>query len=129
MADTDFSGNLYFTKLQDIALESFMTKIYTIDPESKSFFFKGATLFPIVHAEADYKKSVHLGDCLQCYLRLGKIGTSSFTYVVEFYISKDIFVGKASITHVCVNRATQEKVNIPPELKELLIGLETRCPS
>ena len=117
VGDTDFSGALYFTRLQDIALESFITQF-------ESFLFDQDYFFPVVRAVADYKSMVKLGDHLTATLFEKRVGHTSFTYLVVLENQKKEEVGCVTITHVCVSKASKDKVEIPVLFKKALALLD-----
>lgn len=113
VADTDFSGALYFTRLQDIALEAFTTNF-------ESYLFDQGYFFPIVRAEADYKSVVKLGDYLTATLFGRRVGHTSFTYHVVLENQKGEEVGCVTMTHVCVSKASKGKAEVLAPLKKAL---------
>ena len=121
MHDTDMAGILYFPRqfrFAHDALEDFL------ESEGKTFeqiFKQDKFVFVIVHAEADYYKSVRVGDKLDVHLSIEKIGNSSFTIDYKIYrIPKNELVGSAKTVHVCLTSDTREKVDIPSSLRPSL---------
>lgn len=123
VSDTDFTGFLYFTKLQDIGLECFMDNFCDKNPEGNTLLLKSSFLLPIVHAEANYKLPVTFGDTLHCYLKVMTMGTTSFSYRVKSYLSDNKLVGDSSVVHVCVDRQTGHKIPIPVDIRKVLLKL------
>ncbi len=78
LPDTDAAGILFFgnyIKLAHIIYEEFMTEI---DFSLKYIIEDADCLILIVHTEADYKKSLYLGDKFKLSLQVSKIGRTSF---------------------------------------------------
>lgn len=121
MHDTDMAGILYFPRqfrfVHD-ALEDLMAK----DGLSFDVLFKKEDYsFVVVHAEADYKSSLFVGDEVEVRMELERIGTTSFTWNYFIYKKKDrTLAGTAKTVHVTVDRVTRKKIPIPPHLLEIL---------
>ncbi len=124
VADTDFSGFLYFSKMQDIGLECFIDNVGRITPDAKELLFQSDYLFPIVHASADYKKGAKVGDFLECHLYLLHMGNTSFSYKVEIYTDGGDEVGCVEIVHVCVDKEKGGKTAIRDEFREVLGSID-----
>jgi 1,4-dihydroxy-2-naphthoyl-CoA hydrolase len=120
MHDTDMAGILYFAKMFRFAhdgLEDFM--------ESEGFNFDTVFhdknfVFVIVHCEADYYKSVKVGDNLLVEVAVGHIGTSSFTMTYEIFLSDKTPIGSAKTVHVTLEQKSRKKVAIPDDLRIVL---------
>ncbi len=81
-------------------------------------------LFPIVHAEADYRLPLFVGDEVEIHLFLEAVGTSSFT--LQIRILKDgEEAGTTKIIHVVVGRESGKAIPVPElilsKLRELSI--------
>lgn len=117
MHDTDMAGILYFARqfrfVHD-ALEDFF--------ESEGLplrtIFAQDFVFLTVHVEADYHKSLVFGDQVEVYVGIEKIGTSSVTISYKIFKSDHELAGSAKTIHVCVDRLTYSKIDIPLFLKE-----------
>lgn len=123
VSDTDFTGFLYFTKLQDIGLEVFTSRIQGMGSQVKALFFDSNFLFPIVHAEANYKIPVSLGDTLRCHLEIINIGVTSFSYRIKFYLIGNKEVGDVTIVHVCVDRDSKSKISLPLKINSVILKI------
>lgn len=123
MHDTDMAGILYFPRqfrFAHDALEDFIESLgFTFDQIFKREHF----VFVIVHAEADYFASLHVGDKLKVVLTISNIGTSSFTISYDiFKVGKNIetLMGKAKTVHVTLDSSSRTKIPIPENFKQLL---------
>jgi 1,4-dihydroxy-2-naphthoyl-CoA hydrolase len=121
MHDTDMAGLLYFARqfrFAHDALEDFMTH------EGLHFhdlFRTKEYVFVIVHAEADYKTSMKVGDQLEIHVSIHHIGSSSFTIDYQIYRNPEkILVGTAQTVHVTIDPKTHKKIPIPAKLKHIL---------
>lgn len=121
MHDTDMAGILYFARqfrfAQD-ALEDFC--------ESEGLGFgqvihREHFVFVIVHVEADYLKTLHVGDLLEVHLTVENIGNSSFTMNYQIYRTPDqVLVGTAKTVHVTLDEETRKKIPIPEKFRAKL---------
>lgn len=121
--DTDAAGILFFAnqfKLAHDAYESFM------DASGNRFskiLNDGEVLYPIVHAEADYNAMLEAGDRLTIRLTPENIGKTSFTLSYKFVDAGENIVGTAQTVHVCVDRRSGEKKDLPEDIRLALNGI------
>lgn len=77
-------------------------------------------LLAIVHAEADFKKPLYVGDRLTTSLRPEKTGQSSYTLVYELVHIRGEQVGTGRTVHVCVDKKSGRKRDLPEALRAKL---------
>ena len=117
MHDTDAAGLIFFGhqfKMAHDVYEEFMMSIgfsFAKLLREKDFFV------PIVHAEADYKTPLFVGDELIVTLKIENIGKTSYAVSYEFNDAKGICVGAVRTVHVCISKKTKRKISLPKELK------------
>lgn len=120
MHDTDMAGILYFAnqfRFAHDALEDFA------ESEALGFdkvFHDEKFVFVIVHAEADYKSTLRVGDKLEVHLSVEHIGASSFSISYRIFKPGHILAGTAKTVHVTLDAKTRAKIHIPHELREVL---------
>ena len=120
MHDTYAAGILFFGnqfKMIHDAYESLL--------ESTGFSFsvllrKHSFFVPIVHAQADYKKPLFVGDRLTIKIRLEKIGQTSFIFLYEIFDERKVLVGTAKTVHVTIDKKTRKKIPLPKKFKSAL---------
>lgn len=120
LKDTDATGVLYFTEQFRMALEAFEEFL-----KDRGFSLKqlleSSYLMPIVHAEGDYLAPVTVGDELQIFLKVIKLGTSSVTLEFSFHDPhRQCVVGKVQIVHVVIEKERRVSVPIPDLLRTIL---------
>jgi 1,4-dihydroxy-2-naphthoyl-CoA hydrolase len=81
---------------------------------------KRGYFLPIVHAESDYKAPLFVGDEIAISVKVGHIGTSSFTFVYEIHNHKGVLVGTAKTVHVTINKKTKKKLSLPKDFRSVL---------
>lgn len=115
LRETDATGVLYFSEQFKLGLEAleayFLSRGFTLQQMIEQEDF----LLPIVHAEADYKNPLFVGDKLTIMLSLDHVGTSSFTLRTELY-KKGILSGTANITHVALSKETKGSIPLPESI-------------
>jgi 1,4-dihydroxy-2-naphthoyl-CoA hydrolase len=117
--DTDAAGIIFFAnqlKIVHDAYEDLLEKFGW----SFGYMLRGAKYFlPIVHAESDYKRPVFVGDPIVVAIKVGHIGTTSFSFEYTLKRGKTV-VGTAKTVHVTINQKTRRKVTLPASLRKSL---------
>jgi acyl-CoA thioesterase FadM len=80
-------------------------------------------LLPIVHAEADYKGTLCLGDKFSISLK-AEIGQTSFALACCFTDTKGNIAAEIRTVHVSVDKRTGAKIPLPEEVRK---GLQSIC--
>ncbi|MCI5052198.1 MAG: acyl-CoA thioesterase [Simkaniaceae bacterium] len=119
LEDTDATGVIYFAKQMTFSLEAFETWLSERKYPLSKIIESGEYLYPIVHASADYKAPVKVGDELVIHLHVAKIGNSSFTITSEHH-KNSVLVGYTEIVHVCQFKESGRSCEINPQMRKLL---------
>ncbi|NGX39763.1 MAG: 1,4-dihydroxy-2-naphthoyl-CoA hydrolase [Chlamydiae bacterium] len=125
LRETDSTGVLFFSEQFNICLEAFEAFFQSQGLHLHEMIEMGKIFLPIVHAEGDYSAPLSAGDRVEVRLRVGKLGTTSFT--LDFQIVKEGLeeeVGKAQIVHVVIARDGKGAIPIPDDLQLLLSFLK-----
>lgn len=120
MGDTDAAGIIYFANQLRIAHEGFEHFLDTVGLGVGHMLASTDYRFPIVHAEADYKSPLRVGDPLTICMTADRIGHSSSSLLFRIYDRHDKEVGTVKIVHVAVDKTTWKKRALPVELKDAL---------
>lgn len=120
--DSDAAGVLYFANQFRLAHEAYESFMELSGLGLGDLLQKGRIALPIVHASADFRAPLRVGDELVLTLRLHRLGRTSFTLVCRIARSGRT-VGFVTTTHVTVDRRTGRKTAIPARLKKALAGL------
>jgi len=118
--DTDAAGILFFSHQFEIihdAYESFLEKVgvgFPVLIRKKNYFL------PIVHAEADYKSPLFVGDRITVEVHLAHVGTTSFTFTYRLLNSKGKLVGTARTVHVTTDKKTKKKIPLPADMRQAI---------
>jgi acyl-CoA thioesterase FadM len=116
---TDAAGHLFFSKIFDLAQDT-LEEFLASKKKPLSFFLNETPyLFPIVHAESDYKIPLKISDPLLISLETEEIGTTSFKIKYTFFKETTI-AAEVRIIYVVLTKSDFKKCTIPEELKHLL---------
>jgi 1,4-dihydroxy-2-naphthoyl-CoA hydrolase len=119
MHDTDMAGILYFPRLFRFAHDALEDFVETLGLSFNQVFHREPFVFVIVHAEADYLKSLRVGDPIMVHLSIEALGTTSFTVGYKIFKDEEL-MGTAQTVHVTVDTVTRTKIPIPSTFKALL---------
>jgi len=120
MHDTDAAGIIFFgsqLKMIHDAYEALLESLgFSFAKLLRNFDF----FVPIVHAEADYKEPLFVGDRITIAVTLAKIGQTSFIFNFTLRNRKKKIVGTAKTVHVSVDNRTHKKIHLPVKLRKVL---------
>jgi YbgC/YbaW family acyl-CoA thioester hydrolase len=120
LKETDATGVIYFTSLFHYALEAFEVLLAKKESSLSQIFAKGY-LMPIVHAEADYKAPLRVGDLITVDLSLGHVGTTSFSIESKIvHLSTGKEAGRVKIVHAFIKQGEEKASQIPADILDLL---------
>ena len=116
LRDADGAGVLFFARyfaLAHDAYEAFMAQ--------QGVGFAGMLrekdyICPIVHAEADYKRSLWVGDVTTINLRILEVRRRAYTISTELLTPDGELACIIKTIHVAVNKGTKRAVRLPEEL-------------
>ncbi len=117
--DTDAAGILFFANQLKIIHDAYELLLEEFGVSFAQMLKGGKFFLPIVHAESDYKMSLFVGDHITIAIKVGNIGTTSFTFEYTITRGKDL-VGTAKTVHVTVNSKTRKKTALPAPLRKAL---------
>jgi len=120
--ETDAAGLLFFSqqfKLMHDAYESLLERIgfgFAVLIRDKDYFL------PIVHAEADFKYPLFVGDRVNIDVSVANIGDTSFTFAYKLTLEDETLVGSGKTVHVTMDKKTQTKISLPSDLRRAVSG-------
>jgi len=115
--ETDAAGLLFFSNQFKLIHDAYETLLEEIGfgfgelIRSKDYFL------PIIHAQADYKRPVFVGDILEIQVRVTDVGETSFTFEYDLLNASKEVVGTAKTVHVTMNQATNQKIPLPNDMR------------
>ena len=99
--------------------------------QARVMYLRSIELFGPSHAmilarnEIDYRKAVFLGDALEVWARVGKIGTKSLEFQYEIH-ANGVLCASASSVHVWYDFELNRSLAVPPEVRAKLEQFEGR---
>ena len=116
---TDAAGILFFSRLFEIAHDAYQDLLEKANINLSEILKNTHFLTPIVHAEADYRMSLEVGDNIEVRITVEKIGRSSYILSYDILRNNQI-AGLVKTVHVSLDKRSGEKISIPERLKEIL---------
>ena len=122
--ETDAAGILFFSHQFEIVHDAYEALLESIGFGFAVLIRKKDYFLPIVHAEADYKAPLFVGDRLIVEITVDHIGTTSFTFAYRIFNSKRKIVGTARTVHVTIRKKTHKKIPLPASMRKALQKLQ-----
>lgn len=121
--DTDMQGHVYFGNYFVFCDEALGAYMRAVGVPWQDMAKSGTDMF-YVNATCDYLGSARFEEDVHIETRISRIGTSSFAS--SFVIRNDggETLAKASVTSVCVDPNSREKVTVPVALREAVAAFE-----
>ena len=120
MHDTDAAGLLFFSNQFKLIHDAYEALFESLGLPFPQLLRNEEYFMPIVHAEADYKRPLFVGDRIRIDVDVGKIGNSSFALDYRLLNKDEELVGSARTVHVTVAKTTRRKVPLPQSLRDIL---------
>ncbi len=115
--DTDAAGILFFANYFRIAHETYEAFMKSVGCGLDHIINRSDYLLPVAHAEADYKRSLSLGDEFSVSLR-AQVGQTSFVLYYAFTDGEGNVVAELKTVHVSVDKKTGKKIPLPEEIRK-----------
>lgn len=115
--DTDAAGFLFYGsqfRFAHSALEDFLEHIGL---PLAQIIDGGQTLFPVVHAEADYRAPLGAGDRLAVRVSVLAIGDRSFTLGYRFFLADGREAGSVVTVHSALDAASGRSCLLPEAVR------------
>ncbi len=122
--DTDAAGVLYFAHQFRIAHEAFEAYLQSVQFDIGNLLRTADYRVPIVHAEADYRAPLSVGDRVMIQLAVERIGDTSFTLVYRLVKQDGTQAGVVRTVHVSVDKESGQKRLLPDLLRTIVEGLK-----
>ncbi len=126
--EVDRAGIAFFGRVFEWCHEAYEELFAAAGLQIRDMFEKETWAMPLVHAEADYRKPMRLGDRLAIEVRLERLGRHSitFAYTVRGEAGGEADVrARARLVHAFVELAAFERREVPETVRAALarIGL------
>lgn len=120
LGDTDAAGILFFARLFEMVQRAFEGFLADRGLPIERCLDDGI-LAPVVHAEADFRAPLRLGDVITIEATVESIGDSSVRMAYVVQTSAGAHAAEALVVHVCVG-SDGRSVPVPPRLRAALEG-------
>jgi acyl-CoA thioester hydrolase len=121
--DTDMQGHVYFGNYFVFCDEALGAYMRAIGMPWQEMVQSGTDMF-YVNATCDYLGSAKFEEDVHIETRISKVGSSSFTSSYVIRNSTQEMLANASITSVCIDPRTREKVEVPDSFREAVAAFE-----
>lgn len=118
--DTDAAGILFFASQFHFMHDAYEDFLREIGLPMEALLAQGLFFVPIVHAEAQFHKSVSVGRELVISVSVERLGNTSYTLVYRLEDSDGGCVGTGRTVHVTVDRKSGRKRALPEDLRQAL---------
>ena len=118
--DIDAAGIVFFAHLFRYAHEAYERFMAHIGHSLVDVLEQGDYLLPLVHAEADYKAPLRLGQSITIELKVKSLGAGAFTLYFRFLSNDDQVLATAETGHVVVDKENGKPAVIPDALRTAL---------
>ena len=116
--ETDAAGLLFFSNQFKLVHDAYECVLENIGFGFAELVRDHDFFLPIVHAEADFKASLFVGDVVEIQVRMSDVGTTSFTFDYQLINSKKTLVGTAKTVHVTMDKKTSTKIPLPKMMRK-----------
>ncbi|MBT8450851.1 MAG: acyl-CoA thioesterase [Deltaproteobacteria bacterium] len=121
--DTDLQGHVYFGNYFVFCDEALGAYMRAVGVPWQDMVRAGTDMF-YVNASCDYLGSARFEEDVHIETRISRFGASSFTSSFVIRNDRDETLAKASVTSVCVDPNSREKVTVPGSLRNAVAAFE-----
>jgi len=120
LRETDAAGVLFFGNYFHLIHDAYEAFLESIDFSMSYIINESPVWLLIVHAEADYKKPLGVGDPIMIEIEVGTIGNASFKLKYGVKGSDGSLFAQLETTHVAVDRNSRKTVRLPDSIRDSL---------
>ncbi len=117
---TDGAGVVFFARFFELAHVAYEDFLETIGEPLPADLAAAPILYPIVHAESDYRAMLRLGDRLRIELAVEAIKSRSFELAYRFVAPSGDEAALLKTVHVAVDKQTGRSTRLPEALSAAL---------
>ena len=120
---TDGAGVVFFARFFELAHEAYEHLLDAIGHAFPADLAGESILYPIVHAESDYRAMLRLGDTLRIEVTVAEVKSRSFALTYRFINPAGDEAAALKTVHVAVDKATGRSTRLPDDLADALRGV------
>ncbi len=121
--ETDAAGLLFFSRQFEIVHDAYESLLEKVGFGFADLIRKKSYFLPIVHAEADYKLPLFVGDVITIEVVVSEVGHSSFAFSYKLINSKKQLIGTAKTIHVTIDKKKRRAIPLPADFKKKIINI------
>ena len=121
--DTDVQEHVYFGTYFEFCDEAYSAYMRAMGLPWQEMVKGGTDMF-YASATCDYLGSARFEDTIHIEVRVAKIGNTSVTTTFVIRNDDGAVLAKASLTNVCVDPKTREKVRVPDAFREAVAAFD-----
>ena len=119
---TDAAGVVFFARYFELAHEAYEHMLDALGQALPADLGGAPILYPIVHAESDYRAMLRLGDTLRIEVTVADVKSRSFHLTYRFLDPAGEEAAALTTVHVAVDKATGRSTHLPEDLAAALRG-------
>ncbi|MDA1195527.1 MAG: thioesterase family protein [Planctomycetota bacterium] len=119
---TDAAGVVFFARYFELAHAAYEDLLDALGQSLPGNLGSAALLYPIVHAEANYRAMVRMGDRVRIEVTVSEVKSRSFALDYRFATPHGEEIAVLKTVHVAVDRATGRSTRLPDDLAAALGG-------
>ena len=112
-AHVDAAGIVYFSRIFEFCHAAYEELLSACGYPLPEFFKSLGWGMPLVHAEADFKRPLRLGDCITVGIQLLSVSTSAFTLNFTLCDQHSTLLASVQHVHVAIDLSTRDKKPLP----------------
>jgi 1,4-dihydroxy-2-naphthoyl-CoA hydrolase len=120
LADTNATGAIDFTRGLTFCHEAYEASLEAMGIEGHSFFAPSNIAVPIIHAEIDLRGTVACREVIVVRLSPQLLDPHSFEVTYRITSAAGHLIASALTRHVCLERSSQQRCALLPELTRWL---------
>jgi 1,4-dihydroxy-2-naphthoyl-CoA hydrolase len=123
--DVDAAGTVFFPRILEYMCDAYLGLYDEAGIDLPGVLARRAWAAPYVHVEADFFGALRFGDAIDVELVVARLGQTSATF--GYRIKKgEAIAGVGQTVHVFVDGQTFKPIEVPAELRELVVKLSAR---
>ena len=123
MQHTDLAGVMFFARIFELIHEAYEEFLCQNNIGIAKILKEENYILPIGKTSAEYRMPLFLNDKIQILIKLKEHRENSFCLFYEITDSSEKIAVTAETLHICLDKKTRTKINIPASLLKALESL------
>lgn len=121
-SQVDPAGIAYFSRVFELCHEAFEAALAAAGWPLAGFFREKTWGLPLVHAEADFRRPLRLGDALNVEVSLAEVGERSLRFAFAIRDGKGEVRAEVQHVHAAIDLRTGAKAALPEDFVAAMRG-------